>query len=282
MKKALDYLTAKPARFFLLAALIWGGLMCYLNYKDGANFAWHDLLVEANGVVFDLLVFGVLLSAYEALREKKEKIERLNEEIDDFRGWDEKEAMYRIAGAIRRLNNLNKSTIQLSDCFLSSANLTHINLAGANLSSAILENSQLYQANLSSANLISTDFSFAKLREANIKMARLDYADLRNADLFGAEMVGANLFEANLERANLDRANLSKANLFRANLVGATFLESNLEGVEIDEAKVGIIGEHWFDILETWNVKGISEIRQKYRVNQNGLIILRKEYIQRM
>jgi hypothetical protein len=71
--KIYNFLIAKPARFFFLAAILWGGLMCAFNSKDGANFQWHDILVEANGMFFDLLVFGVLLSIYEALREKKEK-----------------------------------------------------------------------------------------------------------------------------------------------------------------------------------------------------------------
>lgn len=59
MKKAIDFFTAHPARFFLVAALLWGGFMCFLDYRDD-KFDWHDLLVEANGMVFDLLIFGIL------------------------------------------------------------------------------------------------------------------------------------------------------------------------------------------------------------------------------
>jgi hypothetical protein len=68
MKKAIDFFTAHPARFFLLAALLWGGLMCLVSIIRG-KFDLDGLLVEANGMVFDLLVFGVLLSIYERLRE---------------------------------------------------------------------------------------------------------------------------------------------------------------------------------------------------------------------
>jgi len=186
MKKALDYLTAKPARFFLLAALIWGGLMCYLNSKDvGENgFSWHDLLVEANGMVFDLLVFGILLSVYEALREKKEKIERLHEEIDDYRGWVEKEASFRIVGAIRRLNKLNVTIIGLSQCTLDEANLCKANLSGA----------FLWRTSLSNALLIEVNLSKAFLREANLSNALLLGANLNGADLKGAN-VGDGWFE---------------------------------------------------------------------------------------
>lgn len=37
MKKATDSFTDSPTRFFLVAALLWGGFMCFLNYKDGAK-----------------------------------------------------------------------------------------------------------------------------------------------------------------------------------------------------------------------------------------------------
>ena len=108
--------------------------MCYLNSNDvGENgFSWHDLLVEANGVVFDLLVFGILLSVYESLRAKKANIDRFTEEIDDYRGWDEREASYRIAGLLRRLNKEKKYSIDLSNCYLVKAYLSNLNLSNSN------------------------------------------------------------------------------------------------------------------------------------------------------
>lgn len=198
MKKAIDFFTAHPARFFFLAALLWGGFMCFLNYKDGADFSWHDLLVEANGMVFDLLVFGVLLSIYERLREKRDKIERLHEEIDDYRGWDEKEAMYRIVGAIKRLNKVGVSKIDLNACFLSNADLRWANLSGA----------------------------------------RMMQTDLSSASLLGANLAGAILLEANLSRASLSSANLSRADLGDAILLGAILREANLSGGDLNGAFV--------------------------------------------
>lgn len=180
--KIIDYLTPKPARFFLLAALFWGGLMCFLNYKDGARFKWHDLLVEANGMFFDLLVFGILLSIYEALREKKERIERLHEEIDDYRGWDEKEAMYRIVGAVKRLNKLGISNIDLTDCFLWKAKLDRLNLKDADLRYADLTEATLRYANLKGAHLI-----LANLTKTNLSGADFTRADLRGANLTEAD-----------------------------------------------------------------------------------------------
>lgn len=283
MKKILDYLTAKPARFFLLAALIWGGLMCYLNYKDGANFAWHDLLVEANGMVFDLLVFGILLSIYEALREKKEKIERLHEEIDDYRGWDEKEAMYRIIGAVKRLKNagVEVSKINLSCCFLEEADLRFVkferaNLVKTNLMGAILMGANLMKTNLMGANLKRANLMGANLIEANLAGANLSKTDLREADLRKADLSMASMTGADLRGADLGLADLSGADFSIAKSEGLLSwqpgTETNLTRANLQGA---IVNEGWFNKLGDWNVLGKEEIVEKYLIDKNGRLQLK-------
>ena len=158
MKRAFDriasYLTQSPTRFFFVAAIMAFFVLWFVNaYKDPSGFKWHDVIVESHGVLFDLLVFGILLSLYEALRDKRDKIERLHEEIDDYRGWDEKEAMYRIVGAIRRLNKLKINEINLSTCYLQEAKLQGANLQTAKLQGANLQKAKLQGANLKGANL---------------------------------------------------------------------------------------------------------------------------------
>jgi len=193
MKKAIDFFTAHPARFFLLAALLWGGFMCLISIKRG-KFDLDGFLVEANGMVFDLLVFGVLLSIYEALREKRDKIERLHEEIYDYRGWDEKEATFRIVGAVKRLNKLGVSKIDLHRCFLKKADLQGVNLYKANLEEANLEEAKLGGINLEEANLADAQIKDTILANANLKNAILDVADSSNVDFYQA-IVGKDWFE---------------------------------------------------------------------------------------
>ena len=162
---------AHPAWFFLVAALLWGGLMFLISIIRG-KFDLDGLLTEANGMVFDLLVFGILLSIYEKLREKRDKIERLHEEIDDYREWSEDEAMYRIVGAVKRLNKLGVSKIDLTFCFLEGANLSCANLQGANLTAANLQGALFDGANLQGAYLLHANVGkdwFEELEKRNIK-----------------------------------------------------------------------------------------------------------------
>jgi BTB/POZ domain-containing protein KCTD9 len=207
-----NYLSEKPYRFFLLAATLWFIIMCCLNSLDGSNFQWHDLLVEANGLVFDLLVFGVLLSIYEELRTQKEKIERLHKEIDDFRGWDEKEATYRIVGSIKRLNDLGITKIDLHDCFLPNAVLRNAKFQGSNLSTV----------NFSGANLDGCDFT----------KAQLDNADFNNSSL-----MRCNFFESYCFKANFKNSNLRNAIFRQANIQNANFNEAAIQGIDRTGAK---------------------------------------------
>jgi len=176
MKRAIAYLTANPARFFLAAAIFWITFMGILNTLTGIQ--WNDIWIEANGMSFDLLVFGVLLSVYEALRQKREKIERLKEEISDYRGWKEPEATYRIVGAIKRLNNLDETELYLFGCFLQKARL---------------EFTDLRYSNLSHAGLQGADFFWADLSDADLSNANLSGADLLDTILEGADLSGVNL-----------------------------------------------------------------------------------------
>jgi len=268
MKKAIDFFTAHPARFFLLAALLWGGVMFLISIKMG-KFDLDGLLTEANGMVFDLLVFGVLLSIYERLREKKDKIERLHEEIDDYRGWDEKEAMYRIVGAVRRLNKLGETKITLGSCFLKKANLEKVNLSEANLSETNLSWANLEKANLQGANLSRADISNANLMVANLTKTKFS----------GANLSGAVLIEANLTETNLSGANLCAAVLINTKLSGARFTDSSLtlSTAVLGSSSLGnlsgaFVGHHWFEKLEEWQVKGREEIKQKYLIDENGVL----------
>ncbi|MBK8195657.1 MAG: pentapeptide repeat-containing protein, partial [Lewinellaceae bacterium] len=123
---------------------------CSGKLKTGKLFTTRSL-VEAHGLFYDLIIFGVLLSVYDALRGRRERITRYQDEIDNYRGWDEKEASYRIVGIIRRLNKDGISNINLSNCYLKGVNLSGLNLANSNCKGANLEGADLEGTDLTKA-----------------------------------------------------------------------------------------------------------------------------------
>lgn len=225
--------------------------MCVLNSKDGANFQWHDILVEANGMFFDLLVFGILLSIYEALREKKEKIVRLHEEIDDYREWPENEAKFRLMGSVRRLIKEGEKKLNLRNCYLEGTRFADWNLSKTHFDMAILLEAKFYQT-----VLIGSTFQEAKLT---------------NASFYSVDLTGANFSGADLEGVNF-----SKTNLSNVNLEGAIVWPPHYISLEESAKKPYPYGsDDWFRKLEKDGVTGFEEIETKYYVDEHGILRLK-------
>ena len=222
--------------FFLCIALIFGAILSYIDthvsdcFKD--SFL-GGILVEAHGMLMDILVFGIALTSYEKFTEERNEIKRLHEEIDDYRRWDEPEAMYRIVGCIKRLNKKGESRIELHETYLNGAVLSGVKLQNANLWAARLE-----WAHLQGANLQEADLHHAYLHGAFLKEANLQGADLQLTNLEGAHLEGANLKGADLKGADLRRADLRRANLQEAHLKGANLQEADLRGANLQGAKI--------------------------------------------
>lgn len=81
---------------------------------------WQGVYVEAAGALMDLVVFGIIIGIALALRERKRQIRSHQELINDFKKWDSEEGRYRIAGAVRRLNRLGRTSIDFIGMEMSS------------------------------------------------------------------------------------------------------------------------------------------------------------------
>jgi uncharacterized protein YjbI with pentapeptide repeats len=211
---------------------------------DFHEFA-QNVLAEAHGLLFDLLVIGVLLVALNRKGERKLNIRRYKEEIEDYLGWPADEAKFRIVGNIKRLNRLGISDINLKAAYLRGVKLRNSNLAGADLRGADLRGADLVGINLAGANLRAADLNEADLFGANLQEADLTGAHLCQTDMPGAnlyranlsraQLTGADLFGANLQEADVRGAHLDQAQLTDANLQGTDLTATTLEGIQYNE-----------------------------------------------
>jgi hypothetical protein len=206
---------------FLLFVLM---LDLFLKNKDGFL---GNLLGEGHGFLADILIFGIVLVLYNKAQERKRDIKRWQEEIEDFRGWDEKEATFRIVGAVKRLNKAGITAIDLSECFLENAFLNNLNL----------QNSNLTRADLRNARFVRTNLGAAIFQGAKLQGAWLTYADLRNADLSRSRLEGAMFGAANLQGANLSHSDCQGAEFDDTELKGASLLKADLRNARYLEAK---------------------------------------------
>ena len=163
----------------------------------------RDVLVEAHGLVFDVVLFGIIIYGVDQQRERRReareqeaeqravvreeearhaaRIRGWQEELEDLRGWNEPAAAFRNLGLIRRLIREDAHPIEAQLAYLEG-----VDLRGAELRGARLQRAKLHRARL----------TMARLQDAN-----LDGADLREADLSRAKLDGASLWEANLHHA---------------------------------------------------------------------------------
>jgi BTB/POZ domain-containing protein KCTD9 len=211
-----------------------------------------EILAEAHGTLFDLLIIGWLLMWFSRIADRRRRLNRYQEEIEDFVGWRSPEATHRLVGNIRRLNRLGiTEKVRLIEAHLRGARLGGVKMCksdlwGADLQGAVLRESDLRDTNFAGADLAGVDLersdvSGADLRGASLKEADLERATMRGTDLRGANLTGADLQYAVLVNADLERATLTGANLHNANLEGAdlrnAMLDSaNLRGARLDGA----------------------------------------------
>jgi hypothetical protein len=200
--------------------------LSWSHYTQEVHHFYENLLVEAHGMIFDLLVIGLLLVWLNKIGEKRLRIKRYQEEIDDFRHWVNEEAAFRIAGDIKRLNKDKVFNIDLYNCYLKNVNLNYVNLANSNMNYVNLEDSSLQNANLSNVRMNQANLQNCKMHGAILSYAQLSGAnfmyttpikvDFTGANLIKAKFKGAILIDAIFKDCMLAGADFTDANLFKA------------------------------------------------------------------
>jgi hypothetical protein len=195
---------------------------------------YMQLLVEAHGIIFDILIFGILIFWLNKRGEQRLRIKTYKDEIDDFRLWKSEEAAFRTVGNIKRLNHHHIYDINLVNCYLTKTNLNYINLSGANANSADLTYASLVESNLHNCRLNQTNLECATLNQADLtgayasgasfKDAYLIKTCLRESYLIKSNFYGAFLMEADLNGAYVTGADFTGANLYKADLRNAVGL----------------------------------------------------------
>jgi len=220
-KKIFNYIISHEIRVYLMILFLYSiPIVIYTiflkGYCDG-NFL-SNLLAEAHGTIFDLLIVGVLINLILSIRDKRIKVKGYREDIDDYRNWNSPEAAHKIRGDILRLNKLGITSVDLMDCYLEGMELLDVNLSGSNLICANFKQTKLIGITLDSARLIKSNFNGAKFKggtiqdsicdESNFKNSELLNISLKNSDFTGANFQNADFLQANLEDVNFSQANL--------------------------------------------------------------------------
>ncbi|SHG11453.1 Uncharacterized protein YjbI, contains pentapeptide repeats [Salegentibacter echinorum] len=221
-----------------------------LDFYD-SQFSYHDILVEFHGLLFDLLVLGIIYGVYENFSNKKERIENLKESIEDYRGLNTINSSFKIVSFIRRLYDLGVNEFSLHQCFLQDAKLNEYNFRNSNFSFSNLEN-----ASFSRSNLENCKFYDCRLREAFFV----------DTIAYNARFENANLSETTITKSDFSFANLRRVKLNKAKICATDFNCADMSFADLEGVKV--YDQNWLETLEINEVKGIEKLKERFYIDR--------------
>ncbi len=249
--------------FLFIILLPIGALVYWLSIRGWGNDGgykkhWPDILSNLNASIFDLVVLIFLINLLTSLQDKRRNIKKWEEEIDDYRGWNEPEAMYRNVGNIIRLLRNKARYLNLHKCYLKGATLDSTNLKGAYLALADLSAASLRSSNLSSAELWNANLTGANLFYADLSNTNLHKTNLSNADLTNTILNGANLSESILTGAQVKAEQLLQAKTLYKAAINMPLL------IQIKNQKPELLALEYTDFNKKWNMNSalLEEIKK--------------------
>lgn len=81
----------------------------------------EDVAVEFHGLIFDLILFGIIITVFDLFDKRAKDKKRWLEELDDYRYFKSKTASNRITGILHRLNKNNYYQIDLTNIKITGA-----------------------------------------------------------------------------------------------------------------------------------------------------------------
>lgn len=214
-------------------------IIAILDYYIRPKFG--DILVEGHGLIFDIILFGLIIKFYEWLFQKKEreqkeqekkqeKIQKCLDEVEDFAPWESEEAKYRIYGSIRRLNKLGVSTIHIDTCDLSGLKkLSELNLEASKISRVILNNTEVDIGNMT---------KFQEQSKFIVNGSKLEYVNFEGSSIefsgSTTNFVGCNFFESKIS-GKLDLVDMSPYIFAETK---CKELKTHLKNTSIDDSEI--------------------------------------------
>lgn len=216
-----------------------------------------DLLVEAHGTLFDMIFFGVFFFFFQKIRERSKEIKRYKEELDDFRGWNEKEAMYKNMGNIKRLLRLGVSSICLSRSYLKGAKLAwgHIKnsrgllqMDNSDFSYAQLDECEFYlisfkQSRFLDTSFLGTTFMTCSFAEATFNTGRIWKASFHKCDFSNTAFKNLHIQECKFEKCDFSGATFQSCEI-------SVYLKDDLISAGVPASIINTI--NWFNPNQFW------------------------------
>lgn len=295
-----------------LAMLILVDLFVF-RVQDFDDEKWNgfkeNLLVEAHGIIVEIILLGLLLAIFQYYRRIWESEKSAYDTIDNYRPWQSGGATVMIKEKIFQLQELKKYKLNLNFCFLENIDLSNYNLnessfigtkfnasifVGSNLLKTFFNGAILTNCNFTNSIATSSNFEFCNFYKSNFYNANFSKCFMACANLSYTKLIGANFESAYLNNVNFENADLRGANFknadfknIRNEIYNTTNIDprlylyrfylysihenyfDNFNEVNLENAMVD--NEVWIINLKSMGVKGFESIEKRYYVHPDIL-----------
>lgn len=203
---------------------------------------WENILVEAHGMVIELVIVGVLVIWLDSRRSTNSEIVRLNEDLVDYAQLDFPEINVKKLGHIKRLNAAGIMQINVQNLALNGLNVRGICIRnsktiGLKVSNGTVSSSSFINVQMRSSNFENTTIKNSKFENCNLLKSKFGNATCKgisfsNSVIERVDFINCNLQSSNFSNCDMRGVKLEGANLKQCSFQGAT----NLDATEIAKA----------------------------------------------
>ena len=221
-------------------------LLVIFTVDGGYNKDFYEnILVEAHGMLFDILVIGILIYWMNRMGDRQREIERLQKELKYFQEYFNPEATFHVSKTISLLKELGVKELKLVRLYLENASMLGWEFEktlfmGCQLSQAFFDNGRFQKCDFIRSDCSLTIFSEAEISNSQFVTCSLNNADFKDASLFNV------IFKSSIfTQTDFSFATLSKCSFEESSFIGTNFTEALLENCDL----TGINLEHEIE----WN-----------------------------
>jgi hypothetical protein len=187
--------------FVLVVLVVLGIAVGALDFIHWDREFAKSILAEANAVLIDIFLLGIVIAIYDYRRRRKEKVGDLQKELAHLRMWNATEGVLRKVELIGELTTNGHKPPNLRHYNLRGGALSGYDLSGVDMRFTVLEGALMPSAKFVRSDLFCVDFSNSLLVQADLTGANLSEANFAGAQLSNAILAGADVRHADFRGA---------------------------------------------------------------------------------
>lgn len=144
---------------------------------------FENVLVEAHGMILDLLVIGLVAYLFQRRSERSDLKKQVLRDLEDLRHYRGSDAGYRIYGELRRLSSLGVKKVTIA-----TARINDVSLEGLDLVDSSAQGVVISKSSLRDCAFTGCDFDGAVFLDVRAKRTTFRGAKLVRAKLVGGPL----------------------------------------------------------------------------------------------